>query len=117
MQFDLERLTLLGDPGTDDGRRWLLEMVGAYIVDTRANHAQMASALDQQNEALVRALAHQQKGVSAMLGADVVAGHFQAIEEAPDDPPAVRGHLSAILAALDQLDSEIHALTASPPSE
>lgn len=117
MQFDLARLKLLGDPETDEGRHWLLEVVDAYIVDTRARYAQVVAALDRQNSALVRAMAHQQKGVSAMLGAEVLAGHFQAIEECPGDRTAVHAHLSAILEALDRLDGEIHMLTASSPSE
>ncbi len=117
MQFDLARLKLLGDLGTDEGRQWLLEVVDAYVVDTRAKHEMIVAALNQQNAALVRALAHEQKGVSAMLGAEGVAGHFQAIEEGSGSSPVVRAHLSEILASLDRLDGEIHALTSTSPSE
>jgi HPt (histidine-containing phosphotransfer) domain-containing protein len=112
VQFDLARLKLLADPETDEGRQWLLEVVDAYIVDTRARYAQVVTAIDRQNSALVQAMAHQQKGVSAMLGAEVLAGHFQAIEECPGDRAVVQSHLSAILEALDRLDDEIHMLTA-----
>jgi len=103
--------------GTRDGRRWLLEVVDAYVVDTRSRSAQVAAALDQADAPLVRVLAHQQKGVSAMLGAEAMAGHFQAIEERPEDEATVRGHLSAILRALDRLHVEVDLLTASSPSE
>jgi HPt (histidine-containing phosphotransfer) domain-containing protein len=117
VQFDLARLRLLGDLGTDEGRQWLLEVVDAYIVDTRTRYAQVMTALERENPALVQALAHQQKGVSAMLGAEGPAGHFRAIEECPGDRAVVHSHLSAILEALDRLDDEIQVLTASPPSE
>lgn len=117
MQFDLARLKQLGDLGTDEGRQWLLEVVDAYIADTRAKYDEMAAALNQRNSVLVQALAHEQKGVSAMLGAEVMAGHFRAIEDGPGNQPVVRDHLSEILASLDQLHSEIHVLTSSPPSK
>ncbi len=112
MQFNLSRLKLLGDVGTDEGRQWLLEVVDAYVVDTRVRSAQVAAALERADHPLVRALAHQQKGVSAMLGAEGMAGHFQAIEERPDDGSTVRGHLTAILTGLDRLRGEIDRLTA-----
>ena len=117
MQFDLARLKLLGNLETDEGRQWLLEVVDAYIVDTRSRHSQVMAALEGENPALVRALAHQQKGVSAMLGVEGLAGHFQAIEECPGDRAVVHAHLSDILEALDRVDGEIHVLTASAPSE
>lgn len=115
MQCDLARLKLLGDLETAEGRQWLLEVVDAYVVDTRARHTQVVTALDRENTDLVRALAHQQKGVSAMLGATVLAGHFQAIEESPGDEAVVHAHLAAVLDALERFNGEIHALTA--PSE
>jgi len=117
VQFDLARLKLLGNLETDEGRQWLLEVVDAYIVDTRARHSQVMTALDRENPALVRALAHQQKGVSAMLGVEGLAVHFQAIEECPGDQAVVHAHLSAILEALERIDGEIHELTASSSSE
>jgi HPt (histidine-containing phosphotransfer) domain-containing protein len=117
VQFDPARLKLLGDLETTEGRQWLLEVVDAYIVDTRARHAQVVTALDRKNPDLIQALAHQQKGVSAMLGAEGLAGHFQAIEACPGDPAVVQAHLSAVLEALDRLHGEIDELTATAQSE
>lgn len=110
MQLDFSRLQLLGDPGTDQGRQWLLEVVDAFVVDARVKHARLARASAERDVDTVRRLAHEEKGVSAMLGAREVAGLFEAIESSPEDRTLVVCHLSAILPALEGVDREIRAL-------
>lgn len=111
MQLDFSRLRQLGDDGTSEGRKWLLEVVDAYVADTRARLAEVQAAVESANQDVVRALAHQQKGVSAMLGAVGMARRFEAIEQRAGDQAVVRSHLSAIRAALDRLRDEVDRLT------
>lgn len=117
MQLDPARLRLLGDPTTSEGRHWLVELVHAYVLDTRAKHSRLAMAVEQGDASQIKLLAHEQKGVSGMMGAGDVAEHFRSIEEGAADRAIVNDHLSAIQQALDQLDDEVHALVGSSRSE
>jgi HPt (histidine-containing phosphotransfer) domain-containing protein len=115
VELDPARLGLLGDLGTPEGRQAVIDLFEAYLNDTRSKLSQLAAALEQGDAARVKALAHEQKGASGMVGATRLAGHFAAIEQSPGSHPEVGRHLALIGPALERLGENLNALLHAPP--
>lgn len=107
MQIDPGRLALLADPSTRAGRASLEELFAAFSSDMHAKLERIRSALDAGDAALVRKIAHEQKGASGMVGAAGVARLFVEIEGASDDRAAVERALAQVEADLAQVDLEV----------
>lgn len=110
VDLDLNRIRVLADSRFEDGRRQLSELFDAYAADTRERVSESRAALASGDLACVRALAHAQKGASAMVGARVLAECFAAVECRWQDPDAVAAALDAVEPALASLDGAVRAL-------
>lgn len=114
MEFDPDRVRLLGDPDTADGRALLADLFDAYVAHMRAALTDMRHALAAGDSARVRALAHEQKGASGMVGAAEIAAVLGSIEAAPGQAALVSAALETARSSLARLEREVHVLVGRP---
>jgi HPt (histidine-containing phosphotransfer) domain-containing protein len=114
MELDLDRVRMIADPETADGRALLGELLDEYATHARAALAAIRNAAAAGDAPRVRALAHEQKGASGMIGAAAIAAAFAGIEQSPADASAAAAALDTVAAALDRLAAEAAALAGRP---
>lgn len=114
MELDPDRVRMLADPATADGRAMLGELLDAYAAHARASLTALREAVAAGDASRVRALAHEQKGAGGMIGAAGIAAAFALIETSSSDAAAARAAIDDITAALDRLAAEVTALVGRP---
>ena len=110
MELDLGRVRALASPDTEAGRASLAELFGAYVDHMRPALALMRDAIAEGDSGQIRALAHDQKGASSMVGARRIAAALAAIEAAPGDSAIVHPAVAEIALSLARVEKEIRAL-------
>jgi HPt (histidine-containing phosphotransfer) domain-containing protein len=114
MELDLDRVRMIADPSTADGRALLGELLEAYGAHARTSLTALRDAIAAGDASRVRALAHEQKGAGGMIGAAGIAAAFALIERSSSDAAAARAAIDDITAALDRLAADVTALDGRP---
>jgi len=86
------------------------ELFAAYLEQTRTALPRLRQRVEAADAIGVRAVAHEQKGASGMVGVLAIAACFAAIERQPDQQDAAVAALDAVEAALGRLAAEVRSL-------
>jgi len=90
------------------------ELFATYLEETRAAVPRLRQRIEAADTIGVRALAHEQKGASGMVGVLAIAACFASIERQPDQQDATVAALDAVEAALGRLAVEVQSLLDLP---
>jgi HPt (histidine-containing phosphotransfer) domain-containing protein len=107
----LERLNSVarrGDPTL------LARLVGLFLADTPDRLRGLRDAVEQQDDAAVRALAHGLRGSSETFGARDMVSHCDFLEHMPPewDRPSTLSHLEQLVVAFDRTRAALESLVA-----